>query len=156
MNRTGSVLPLATDKSAILGGSSSFYMDHDGARTITLWCRMWDLNPHATITSPQFLRLWCLPIPTIRQIKRKARELTSLAITNQLPLYFAYPPWQSEHTLHKWDTTASSLQDESSILVQLPLWEWRLYCEIYYMGGQRSKISLRFWASGKDLLNIYQ
>ena len=53
--------------------------------------------------------------------KKKAREFTSLAITNQLPLYFAHLPWQSGHTLHKWGTTSSYTQDESSILVQLPL-----------------------------------
>ena len=53
--------------------------------------------------------------------KKKARELLLSQFTNQLPLYFAHPPWQSEHTLHKWDTIASSLQDENSILVQLPL-----------------------------------
>lgn len=53
--------------------------------------------------------------------KKKARELLLSQFTNQLLLYFVHPPWQSEHTLHKWDTTASYIQDVSSILVQLPL-----------------------------------
>ena len=67
-----------------------------------------------------FLRVAALPSwPT--GAKRKRENLLLSQFTNQVPLYFVHPPWQSGHTPHKWDTTTSYTRDESSILAQLPL-----------------------------------
>ena len=62
------------------GGKPRYRPEHLGVADHCLtswlvyhWCRKRDLNPHATITSPQFLRLRCLPIPTFRQMKKDER-----------------------------------------------------------------------------------